>query len=106
MPKITYQTHDGRTFAVDANLGQSLMEAAVKNSVPGIEADCGGACACATCHVYLDAGWREVVGPPADLEASMLDFVGEVTPDSRLACQISVNERLEGLVVRIPGTQR
>lgn len=81
------------------------MEAAVGNQVPGIDADCGGACACATCHVYIDEAWTARVGPPDAMEESMLDFVNEKRAASRLCCQINVTEEIDGLVVRIPEFQ-
>ena len=81
------------------------MENAIKNSVPGIEAECGGACACATCHVYVDEEWREKVGEPDVMEEDMLDFAWEMAPSSRLSCQIKVTDELDGLVVRVPEKQ-
>ncbi len=81
------------------------MEAAKLNDVPGIEAECGGACACATCHVYVDAAWIEKTGKPAEMEEDMLDFAFDVRPESRLSCQIKVTPELDGLVVRVPGKQ-
>ena len=81
------------------------MEAAVKNSVPGIDADCGGACACATCHVYVDAAWTDKVGERGNLEESMLGFADTAEPTSRLACQIKLTDQLDGLVVRLPKAQ-
>ncbi|MHA7870919.1 MAG: 2Fe-2S iron-sulfur cluster-binding protein [Hyphococcus sp.] len=105
MPKITYIEQSGVEHAVDAEVGISVMEAAVKNMVPGIDADCGGACACATCHVYVDAAWIEKVGKPEAMEESMLDFAYEPKENSRLSCQIPVSEKLDGLVVRLPEFQ-
>jgi 2Fe-2S ferredoxin len=81
------------------------MEAAKLNSVAGIEAECGGACACATCHVYIDGAWREKVGKPAEMEEDMLDFAFDVREESRLSCQIKVSADLDGLVVRVPEKQ-
>jgi 2Fe-2S ferredoxin len=81
------------------------MEAAIKNGVPGIEAECGGACACATCHVYIEPDWQEKVGPPSSMEEDMLDFAFDVRPNSRLACQIQVKAELDGLTVRTPEKQ-
>ena len=83
----------------------TVMEAAKKNLVPGIEAECGGACACATCHVYVAADWREKVGGPSDMEEDMLDFAFDVREESRLSCQIKVTEELDGLVVNVPEKQ-
>src|SRR5215470_13840178 len=105
MAKITYITHSGKEFEVDVRNGLSVMEGAVKNNVPGIDADCGGACACSTCHVYVDEAWTEKTGEPAPMEEDMLDFAFEVKPNSRLSCQIKVSEELDGLVVRTPERQ-
>ncbi|MCB1421453.1 MAG: 2Fe-2S iron-sulfur cluster binding domain-containing protein [Nitratireductor sp.] len=105
MPKITYLTHDGKSHEVDAAVGTTVMENAIKNSVPGIEAECGGACACATCHVYVDEAWWEKTGEADIMEADMLDFAYEPKENSRLSCQIKVTEELDGLVVRIPEKQ-
>ena len=105
MPKITYIEHNGTEYAVDVKKGLSVMEGAVKHNVPGIDADCGGACACATCHVYVDEAWREKVGEASAMEESMLDFAENVEPNSRLSCQIRVTDELDGLVVRMPESQ-
>ncbi len=105
MPKITFIEHNGTEHVVDAEVGMTVMEAAIKNMVPGIEAECGGACACATCHVYVDEAWREKTGQPQEMEEDMLDFAFDVRPNSRLSCQIKVTDELDGLVVRIPEKQ-
>lgn len=105
MPKITYIEQNGTEHTVDAEEGVSVMEAAVKNMVPGIDADCGGACACATCHVYVDEAWSEKAGKAEAMEESMLDFAYEPKPNSRLSCQIKVSAALDGLVVRLPEFQ-
>ncbi len=105
MTKITYIEHGGAEHVVDADNGQTIMEAAVKNAVPGIDADCGGACACATCHVFVDAAWMDKVGQPESMEESMLDFASERKETSRLSCQIQVTDALDGLVVRLPEVQ-
>jgi 2Fe-2S ferredoxin len=105
MAKITYIEHSGKEHAIDVADGMSVMEGAVKHNVPGIDADCGGACACATCHVYVDPGWFERTGSPSGMEQSMLDFASEVQPTSRLSCQIKVSAALDGLVVRLPASQ-
>jgi len=105
MAKITYVEFDGREHVVDVKPGLSVMEGAVRNNIPGIDADCGGACACATCHVYVDEAWREQTGSPSAMEESMLDFAENVEPNSRLSCQIKVSEALDGLVVRMPQDQ-
>ena len=105
MAKIIYVTHDDQRFEVEAANGSSVMENAIKNSVPGIEAECGGACACATCHVYVDEEWQAVVGSPEVMEEDMLDFAWEVKPGSRLSCQVIVSDALDGLVVKVPEKQ-
>jgi 2Fe-2S ferredoxin len=105
MPKITFIESNGKAHVVEAPVGLSLMEAAVKNMVPGIDADCGGACACATCHVYVDEAWREKCGKPQAMEESMLDFAYEPKDNSRLSCQIKITEALDGLVLRLPEFQ-
>ena len=105
MPKITYIEHDGREHSVEVKTGLSVMEGAIRNNVPGIDADCGGACACATCHVYVDDAWRDKTGKPSAMEESMLDFADNVEPNSRLSCQIKVSAELDGLVVRMPQSQ-
>jgi 2Fe-2S ferredoxin len=105
MPRITYIEHDGAEHVVEVKAGLSVMEGAIRNNVPGIDADCGGACACATCHVYVDEAWREATGGPSAMEESMLDFAEEVQPTSRLSCQIRVSDALDGLVVRLPENQ-
>jgi 2Fe-2S ferredoxin len=105
MPKITYIESNGTEHAVDAETGSTVMESAIKNAVPGIEAECGGACACATCHVYVDEAWREKTGGPSPMEEDMLDFGFDVRENSRLSCQIKVTEELDGLVVRVPERQ-
>jgi 2Fe-2S ferredoxin len=105
MPKITYIEHSGAEHVLEVKNGLSVMEGAVKNNVPGIDADCGGACACATCHVYVDADWTDKVGSKSAMEESMLDFAENVEPNSRLSCQIKVTDALDGLVVRMPESQ-
>jgi len=105
MPKIIYIDSDGKSRTVDAEVGATVMETAIKNDVPGIEAECGGACACATCHVYVDEAWQEKVGPAAPMEQDMLDFAFDVRPNSRLSCQIKVSDELDGLVVTTPERQ-
>jgi 2Fe-2S ferredoxin len=105
MPKITYIESNGTEHTVDAEVGATVMETAIKNAVPGIEAECGGACACATCHVYIEDAWREKVGGPSPMEEDMLDFGYDVRPNSRLSCQIKVADTLDGLTVRIPERQ-
>ena len=105
MAKITYIEHDGTRHEVDVPEGLTVMEGAIRNMIPGIDADCGGACACATCHVYVDAAWTEKTGERSSMEESMLDFASEVEASSRLSCQIRVTADLDGLVVRMPEQQ-
>ena len=105
MAKITYIDHEGTARSVEAENGSTVMEIAIKNSIPGIEAECGGACACATCHVYVDEAWTEIVGKPSPMEEDMLDFGFDVKSNSRLSCQIKVSDQLEGLVVHTPQRQ-
>jgi 2Fe-2S ferredoxin len=105
MAKITYIEHDGTEHVIDVKTGLTVMEGAVKNNIPGIDADCGGACACATCHVYVDEIWMDKVGAASAMEASMLDFAEAVHATSRLSCQIKVTDALDGLVVTTPESQ-
>ncbi len=105
MAKITYIEFDGARHEVDVSTGLNVMEGAVKNLIPGIDADCGGACACATCHVYVDPDWVEKTGKPSEMELSMLDFAEDLQKTSRLSCQIEVDDSLDGLIVRLPETQ-
>jgi 2Fe-2S ferredoxin len=105
MAKITFIDTAGTARTVEGDVGATVMETAINNGVPGIEAECGGACACSTCHVYVDEAWREKVGAPAPMEEDMLDFAYEVKPNSRLSCQIKVSADLDGLVVRTPERQ-
>ena len=105
MPKITYIDASGTARTVDAEIGATVMETAIRNGIPGIEAECGGACACATCHVYVAPEWTEIVGKPEQMEEDMLDFAFEVRPNSRLSCQIKVTPALDGLVVTTPARQ-
>ena len=105
MPKLTYIGPDGTRYEVQAENGSTVMENAIRNGVPGIEAECGGACACATCHVYVSEEWRTVTGSPEPMEEDMLDFAYDLRPNSRLSCQIQVTDELDGLVVTIPPRQ-
>lgn len=105
MAKITFIDSAGTARTVDGETGSTVMETAIKNGVPEIEAECGGACACSTCHLYIDEAWMEKVGQPSPMEADMLDFAFEVKPNSRLSCQIKVSEELDGLVVTTPSRQ-
>jgi 2Fe-2S ferredoxin len=105
MAKITYIEHGGAAHVIEAPSGLSVMEGAVRNSVPGIDADCGGAAACATCHVYVDPAWLAKTGQRSAMEQAMLEFAEAVEVNSRLACQIKVSDALDGLVVRLPESQ-
>ncbi|HWM71091.1 MAG TPA: 2Fe-2S iron-sulfur cluster-binding protein [Steroidobacteraceae bacterium] len=102
MSKVTYIDFDGVHHAVDLEPGFTAMEGAVRNGVLGIPANCGGACACATCHVYVDEAWRSRTGPRKELEESMLEMADDVKPNSRLACQIMMTAKIDGLVVHVP----
>lgn len=105
MPKITFTDHEGHERTVEANKGESVMEVARRLDVPGIDADCGGNCACATCHVYVDDAWLARVGGRSETEEAMLAFAPNVTANSRLSCQIPVREDLDGLRVTTPESQ-
>jgi len=105
MVNVTFIDAGGTARTVEGEVGSTLMETAIKNGVPGIEAECGGACACSTCHVYIEEGWREKTGEPSPMETDMLDFAYGVQPNSRLSCQIKMTEALDGLVVRTPERQ-
>jgi 2Fe-2S ferredoxin len=105
MPKITYIEHNEKTHTVDVPNDLTVMEGAVQNNIPGIDADCGGACACATCHVYVDEKWFDKIEKKGDAEQDMLDMAFEPNKFSRLSCQISVNDELDGLVVKMPSKQ-
>jgi 2Fe-2S ferredoxin len=105
MAKITFIQHNGSEQTVEGLAGMSVMETAVKAMVPGIDADCGGACACATCHVYVDPAWLEKTGARNPMEEDMLDFAFDVRDTSRLSCQIKVSDALDGLRVSVPEKQ-
>lgn len=105
MPKLTFITHDGEIHEVDGESGRSVMNAAIDNLVPGIDADCGGECACATCHVYVDDQWLDRVGQPDEAEDAMLEINPERAHNSRLSCQIPVTDALEGFRAKVPEFQ-
>jgi 2Fe-2S ferredoxin len=105
MPKVTFTDHAGTVRTVDAEPGESVMQAARRHNVPGIDADCGGKCACATCHVYVDEAWMPKVGGRGETEDSMLAFAPGVAGNSRLSCQIKVTPELDGLRVTTPESQ-
>jgi ferredoxin, 2Fe-2S len=105
MPKITFVDALGAARTVEAEVGSTVMEAAIRNAVPGIEAECGGACACATCHVYVADDWIDITGKAQPMEEDMLDFAFDVRPVSRLSCQIKLTAELDGLTVSTPARQ-
>ena len=105
MPKVTYIEHKGKAHVVDVPNELSLMEGAVQNNIPGIDADCGGSCACATCHVYVDEKWFNKLSKKEEAEEDMLDVAFEPNSYSRLSCQITVSDELDGLVVKMPSKQ-
>ena len=105
MTKITFVDAAGQSRTVEAEDGSTVMETALKNASPGIEAECGGACACATCHVYVDESWVERLGKAEQMEEDMLDFAFDVRPTSRLSCQIKVRPEIDGLTVSTPEKQ-
>ena len=105
MPKIKYIEHTGKEHEAEVPVGWSVMEGAVKNLIPGIDADCGGACACATCQVYVAPGWEDKLPPKSDMEETMLDFAPDVRPNSRLSCQLRMSAALDGIVLNLPKTQ-
>ncbi|MBL4826869.1 MAG: 2Fe-2S iron-sulfur cluster binding domain-containing protein [Spongiibacteraceae bacterium] len=105
MPQVTYINKDGKEYIVDVDNGGNLMQAAVDNRVPGIMGDCGGDCACATCHVYVDPQWQEAAGSAGELEAELLDGLMDPEPTSRLGCQVVMSDELNGIIVRIPESQ-
>ena len=105
MPLIRFVEPSGTEHAVEAESGQTVMEAATGSMVPGIVGECGGSCSCATCHVYIDAAWAARIGTADEMEAMMLECAADPAPDSRLCCQITVADTLDGMIVRIPAGQ-
>ena len=105
MAKITYVTHDNQIHTVEVQNGLTVMEGAVQNDIPGIDADCGGGMACATCHVYVKDDWFDKITPKEDGEEDMLDMAFEPKKNSRLSCQIIISDELDGLTVNIPSKQ-
>ena len=105
MPKVTYIEASGKKHEIQVDVGLSIMEGAVQNSVPGIDADCGGSCACATCHVYVDEKWTEKVPEITDAEKDMLDFAFETKSNSRLSCQLMLEDKHDGIIVNLPEKQ-
>ncbi len=106
MVSITYIEHNGNSHMVEVGEGLSVMKAAVDNAIPGIDGDCGGACACATCHVYVAEPWRHLTGEASQDEKEMLECAIDLKDESRLGCQIALTEALNGIVVRMPPAQR
>ena len=106
MPRIKYIEVTGNEHDIEVPIGFSVMAGAVQNMVPGIDAECGGACACGTCHVVVDPEWQFKLPPKQEMEAAMLEFVAEPQDGSRLSCQLQVTSDLDGLTVRIPPRQR
>lgn len=106
MPTVNYLDSIGTTHSADVPAGTSVMRGAKDNGIDGIDADCGGVCACATCHVYVDEGWFDKVGGPGAEEEEMLACVNDRATTSRLSCQIALRDDLDGLIVRLPPTQR
>jgi len=105
MATVTYIEHNGTEHVIDVKTGMSVMEGAVFNMVPGIDGDCGGLCACATCHVYIDPEWQSKCGEQQELEIDILDFAFDVSDNSRLGCQIEIDDSLDGLIVHMPERQ-
>ena len=105
MPKITYKTNDDKTYSIDVQNGLTVMEGAVQNDIPGIDADCGGGMSCATCHVYVDENWLDKLPQKEDGEEDMLDMAFEPKKNSRLSCQLIVSDELDGLIVNTPSKQ-
>jgi 2Fe-2S ferredoxin len=104
--KVTYVEENGTAHTVEVTEGWSLMEGAVKHLIPGIDADCGGACACATCQVYVAPGWETKLPPKSDMEETMLDFAPDVRASSRLSCQLRMSQSLDGIVLNLPKCQQ
>ena len=105
MVKVNFIEFNGTEHMVEADVGTTVMESAINNGIPGIDADCGGACACATCHVYVDKEWLNKTGEADDMETDMLDFAFDVEENSRLSCQIKISDDLDGLVIKLPEKQ-
>ena len=105
MPKITYKDKDGNSKVIEVENGLSVMEGAIQNALPGIDADCGGSMACATCHVYVEEKWLDKLPKAEDAEVDMIDMAYEPKKNSRLSCQIIVSDELDGLTVNIPSKQ-
>ncbi|MGH1471329.1 MAG: 2Fe-2S iron-sulfur cluster-binding protein [Cellvibrionaceae bacterium] len=105
MPQVIYITPDGGQYEADVPVGNTVMEGAIDNMIDGILAECGGSCTCATCHCYVDDAWKEKVGEAGEFEKDLLEMVLDPEPTSRLSCQITITEELDGLTVRLPKSQ-
>ena len=105
MAKITYHTHDSKTHSIDVQNGLTVMEGAVQNDIPGIDADCGGGMACATCHVYVKEEWLDKLSEQSESETDMLDFAFETKSNSRLSCQLMLEDKHDGIIVNLPEKQ-
>lgn len=105
MVQITFKQPDNQEQTIDAPEGLSIMEVALRNNIDGIDADCGGGCSCATCHIYIDSSFSEITGKPSAAEEDMLDFAFDVRPESRLSCQIRITPQMDQMVVHIPQKQ-
>ena len=105
MPKITYKDNQGNSKTIEVEKSLSVMEGAIQNNIPGIDADCGGSMACATCHVYVEEKWLNKLPKPEDGEVDMIDMAFEPKKNSRLSCQITISDELDGLTVRTPEKQ-
>jgi 2Fe-2S ferredoxin len=105
MPKITFIHKDGSRRVLDGQTGQTVMQLATAHGIPEIDADCGGACACATCHVIVDPAWADRLPPHGTMEADMIDFAHGPTPTSRLSCQLTISDDFDGLILHLPAAQ-
>ncbi|MFT4564083.1 MAG: 2Fe-2S ferredoxin [Gammaproteobacteria bacterium] len=106
MPKVNYVTHSGETYTIEVPVGWSVMEGAIQNDVPGIVAECGGGCACATCHVFVDPKWADKLAERSSMEMDMLECTAAPSSEqSRLSCQLKVSEECDGLIVHLPEAQ-
>ncbi|MCB1668291.1 MAG: 2Fe-2S iron-sulfur cluster-binding protein [Porticoccaceae bacterium] len=105
MPLVNFYDHEGNHFEVNVETGTSVMQAAIDNGIDGILAECGGACSCATCHCYIDSAWTEKAGAPSEIEQQMLECAVDPQENSRLACQVTVTEEMDGVVINLPESQ-
>lgn len=105
MTLIKFITHEGNEYEANVNVGDTIMNAAIDNGIDGIVAECGGACSCATCHCYIDEAWQDKLSPAEGMESEMLECAVDPKPNSRLSCQITMTEALDGIVVHLPASQ-